>query len=75
MGGILSFDLHVSQLCENASKELYALAKICKYMDIRKRRNPPPLLHLPYESFCYMAFFILSITLDVPQQKYRLQTK
>ena len=40
MDGNLSFDFHVNQLCKNASKKLHALARTCKYMDIRKRRTP-----------------------------------
>ena len=32
----LNFDYHVNQLCKNASKKLHALARIAKYMDIKK---------------------------------------
>ena len=31
----LSFGFHVNQVFEKASKKLHALARICKYMDIR----------------------------------------
>ena len=35
----LSFDNHVSKLCQKASNELYALARISPYMDQRKLRT------------------------------------
>ena len=34
----LSFDYHITQLCKVASKKLHALARICKCMDIPKRK-------------------------------------
>ena len=34
----LNFDYHVSQLCRKASKKLYALARIFKYVETSKRR-------------------------------------
>ena len=34
----LSFDHHVSKLCQKASNKLYALARICPYMDHNKLR-------------------------------------
>ena len=35
----LSFDNHVSKLCQKASNKLYALARISPYMDQRKLRT------------------------------------
>ena len=35
----LSFDNHVSKLCQKASKKLYALARILPYMDRSKLRT------------------------------------
>ena len=35
---ILNFDYHVNQLCKKTSKNLHALARIAKYMDINKQR-------------------------------------
>ena len=35
----LSFDHHVSKLCQKASSKLYALARISPYMDQKKPRN------------------------------------
>ena len=35
----LSFDHHVSKLCQKASNKLYALARISPYMDQSKLRN------------------------------------
>ena len=35
----LSFDHHVSKLCQKASNKLYALARISPYMDQNKLRN------------------------------------
>ena len=34
----LNFDDHVNQLCKKASKNLHALARVSKYMDINKQR-------------------------------------
>ena len=35
----LNFDYHVNQLCKKASKKLHALARIAKYMDIKKNAH------------------------------------
>ena len=35
----LSFDTHVSKLCQKASNKLYALARMSPYMDQRKLRT------------------------------------
>ena len=42
----LNFGCHVNQLCKKASKKLYALARIAKYMDINKRRMLMKALYL-----------------------------
>ena len=36
--GRLDFDYHVSQVCKKASKEIYALSSVCKYMNQNKQR-------------------------------------
>ena len=35
----LSFENHVTSLCQKASQKLHALARISHYMDLNKRRN------------------------------------
>ena len=42
----LTFDYHIHQLCKKASKKLYALARIAKYMEINKQRMLKKLLHI-----------------------------
>ena len=37
--GTLSFDNHISKLCQKASNKLYALGRISPYMDQRKLRT------------------------------------
>ena len=36
--GRLSFDYHVDTLLKKANKKYHALARVCNYMDIKKRR-------------------------------------
>ena len=60
----LSFKSHVTSLCKKASQKLHALARIIKYMGIVKEENAN-------ESFCDLSIQLLSINLDVPQQKIK----
>ena len=45
----LTFNMHVSKLCDNASKKFYAFARVCSFMDLRKRK-------LLMKSFCSSQF-------------------
>ena len=59
----LSFDNHVSKLCQKASNKLYALARISPYMDQRKLRTL-----MRGEGIYYQSISILSFNLDVSRQ-------
>ena len=48
----LNFDYNVNQVCKKASKKLHALARIAKYMDIKKWRMHMKTFVLSQFSYC-----------------------
>ena len=57
-----SFEEHINNMCKKANQKLNALARIACYMDIQKRRTI-------MKSFYIVSVWLLSISMDVPQQK------
>ena len=56
----LNFDYHVIQLCKKASKELHALARIAKYIDINKRRMLMKAFVFSQFSYCPLIWMFHS---------------
>ena len=48
----LSFNEHISACCTKAARQLNALARIAKYLDVRSRRTIYNIKHLHYKTFC-----------------------
>ena len=60
----LSFDHHVSKLCQKASNKLYALARISPYMDQKKLRNLMRAFITSQFQYCPLIWMFLSRQLD-----------
>ena len=48
----LSFNEHISVCCTKAARQLNALARIAKYLDVRSRRTIYNIKHSHYKTFC-----------------------
>ena len=60
----LSFDNHVSKLCQKASNKLYALARISPYMDQRKLRTPMRVFITSQFQYCPLIWIFHSRQLN-----------
>ena len=62
--GRLNFDYHVNNLLNKANKEYYALAKVCNYMNINKRRVPMKDFITSQFSYCPLVSMFHSRTMN-----------
>ena len=62
--GRLNFDYHVNTLLKKANKKYHALARLCNYLDTKKRRVL--MNHFIASQFCYcpLVWMFLSRTLN-----------
>ena len=60
----LSFDIHVTKLCKQASRKLQALSRISIYMDMEKRRILMNSFFLSQYSYCPLIWMFHSRTLN-----------
>ena len=67
----LSFDNHVSKLCQKASNKLYALARISPYMDQRKLRTLMRVFITSQFQYCPLIWMFHSRQLNKKLTKYR----
>ena len=58
--GRLDFDYHVSQVCKKASKKIYALSSVCKYMDQNKQRMFIKAFIISKFSYCPLVWIFHS---------------
>ena len=67
----LSFDNHVSKLCQKASNKLYALARISPYMDQRKLRTLMRAFITSQFQYCPLIWMFHGRQLNKKSTKYR----
>ena len=60
----LSFENHVTSLCQKASQKLHALARISHYMDLNKRRNLMKAFITSQFSYCPLIWMFHSRNLN-----------
>ena len=60
----LNFDIHVANLCKQASKKLHALTRISTYMDIHKRKTLMNSFFLSQFSYCPLIWMFHSRSLN-----------
>ena len=62
--GNLNFDYHVNKLCNKASKKCHALARVCKYMTIEKKRTLMNAFIKSQFSYCPLIWMFHSRTIN-----------
>ena len=62
--GRLNFDYHVNTLLKKANKKYHALARVCNYMDVRKRRVLKNAFITSQFSYCLLVWVFHSRTLN-----------
>ena len=62
--GRLNFDYHVNTLLKKANKKYHALARVCNYMDIKKRRVLMKTFITSQFSYCSLVWMFHSRNLN-----------
>ena len=62
--GRLNFDYHVNTLLKKANKKYHALARVCNYMDTKKRRVPLNAFITSQFSYCSLVWMFHSRALN-----------